>query len=151
MTQEKNDKGYVLVDVERDLIPLPQELERRGVVEQQLLRVRSYRFACATSRVPTEDGARVDNHLSLTLVGEPGEDSQVKLAVLVFVPDDQELRTPSYDAEAQRLMIEFPLSSLRSVETTLARVDQVFCLYQEHENGQVWADLHTKLEEVGEG
>lgn len=149
MTQEKEELGYILVDVDRDLIPYPKELEARGIVQQQLLEVRNYRFACATARVPTEDGARVDNHLSLTLVGEPGERSEVKLAVLVFVPDGHELRTPSYDSEARRMMIEFPISRLRSIEDTLRRVDQVYCLFQEHQNGQVWADLHTKLEEVG--
>jgi hypothetical protein len=148
---QESEKGYVLVDVDRDLIPFPQELEARGVVEQQLLQVKHYRFASATTRVPTEDGERVDSHLSLTLTGDPGERSKVTTAVLVFITDGEELRVPTYDPEIQRMLIEFPLSRLRSIEETLARVDQVFCLFQELSSGQVWADLHTKLEAVGAG
>lgn len=145
------DKGYVLVDLDRDLIPLPQDLEARGIVEQQQLRVRQWRLASATTMIPSDDGDRVDSHLTITLVGEPGERSEARTAVLVFVADGAPLRAPSYDAAARRMMIEFPLSRLRSIEDVLRREDEVYCMYQGLESGQVWADLHTKLEDVGRG
>ena len=40
-------------------------------------------------------------------------------------------------------------SCARSIESVLRKEDEVYCMYQRLESGQVWADLHTKLEDVG--
>lgn len=148
-----NDEAQgILVDHETHLVPLATELEARTVVQQQVLRILEYRYSAGTSVIPAEDeGTSITTHTTLHLLGEPVEPSIVRSGALVFVPEGQEVRPPTFDPATQRLVMELPLSRLRSIEHTLERVDEVYLRYQEYTTGHVLADVHTKFERVGDG
>ncbi len=146
-----NPSDYVLLDRDTDLIPLPHDVTPRSVKERQLLRVRSFRFAAASTSLGAKGDPAVNCPVTLTLVGEPVAPTACEAAVLLFISDGDPLRPAKYDPETRRLMVEFPLTRLASIERTLRHVDEVYLRFQEDTDGRVWADLYTKLEEVGQG
>lgn len=148
----KEETRGILVDHETHLVPLATELEVRTIVEQQVLHIREYRYSAGASVIPEEGAASgITTHTTIHVVGTPVEPSKVSSGALVFVPEGQEVRPPTYDPETQRLVMELPMSRLRSIEHTLERVDEVYLRYQEYTSGHVLADLHTKFEPVGSG
>ena len=148
----RDDAQAILVDHETHLVPLATELEARSVSDQQVLRIREFRFSAGTSVIPGDDGeTSITTHTTLHLVGEPVEPSKVRTGALVFVPEGQEVRPPTYDPATERLVVELPISRLRSIEHTLERVDEAYLRYQEYATGHVLADVHTKFERIGDG
>jgi hypothetical protein len=148
----KDEYQGILVEHETHLVPLATELEPRAIVEQQVLRIREYRYSAGTSVVPSEGAdPSITVHTTMHLVGEPVAPSRVMTGALMFVPEGQEVRPPTYDPGTLRLVMELPLSRLRSIEHTLERVEEAYLRYQEYSTGHVLADIHTKLERVGDG
>lgn len=148
----KENAQAILVDYETHLVPLATDLEPRAIVEQQILHIREFRFSAGTSVIPDEEGeTRITTHTTLHLVGDPVEPSIVVSGAMVFVPEGSQVRAPTFDADTRRLVMELPISRLRSIEHTLERVDEAYLRYQEYSSGHVLADVHTKFERVGDG
>ncbi len=83
-------------------------------------------------------------NLVVKLEGHPTahSDSTLRIAYLIFFPDNEELGRPLYRKDLGRIDLSFHYSSLNGVMETLTGHPFIYCWYGEYPSGHIYGDIH---------